>query len=251
MIFRQQGIGHGNVTLADALAESCNVYFFDHANRLGPEPLLAWARRFGFGRPTGVELPDEAGGSLPAASPQDPRAERLAVAQALAIGQGTLTATPLQIARLMAAVANGGTLSAPRITLDPEGTDSSGAASAGTAPVNTAEPGPRLRIAEATLSAVRAGLEQAVADPRGTAHVAARAGSVPLAGKTGTAQNSGADHAWFAGYAPAAEPRFALVVVLEHGRQAERAARLTREVVARMERLGYFRPAIPRALAGE
>ncbi len=117
MIFRQQGIGHGDITLAAALAESCNVFFLHHASQLGPEPLISWAKRFGFGRPTGVDLPGEGQGNLPQSSPGDPRGQRLAMAQALAIGQGTLTVTPLQVARMMAAVANGGRLPRPKIVL--------------------------------------------------------------------------------------------------------------------------------------
>ncbi len=61
-IYVRQGVGHGEVTLTDALAESCNVYFFHFAGRMGPRPLVDWADRFGFGRPTGVDLPGEAAG---------------------------------------------------------------------------------------------------------------------------------------------------------------------------------------------
>ncbi len=206
-IFRQQGIGHGPVTLAAALAESCNVYFFHHASQLGPEPLVAWAARFGFGKPTGIDLPDEATGNLPAASSDDPRGQRLALAQSLAIGQGTLTVTPLQVARLMAAVANGGRMLRPRIVKSDQAGD------------HASEPASSrpIHLSPRTLAAVREGLRRTVADERGTAHDSARLAHVAIAGKTGTAQTAAADHAWFAGYAPADEPRIAIVVVLEHG----------------------------------
>ena len=109
-IYIRQGIGHGPVTLADALARSCNVYFFHYAGRMGPAPLVDWARRLGFGRPTGVDLPGEAAGTLP--TPQSIRrleghGWRTADTQRMAVGQGSLTATPLQVLRLMAAVATG------------------------------------------------------------------------------------------------------------------------------------------------
>ncbi len=65
LLFRPQGVGHGDVTLVEALARSCNVYFFHHAGPLGIDRLITWGERFGFGRPTGVDLPDEAAGSLP------------------------------------------------------------------------------------------------------------------------------------------------------------------------------------------
>jgi penicillin-binding protein 2 len=115
-IFRQSQVGHGPLKLADALARSCNVYFFHHAAEAGPAPIIEWAERFRFGRPTGVDLPDEAAGSIPT---NDAAAELTRDdALALAIGQGTLTATPLQIARLMAAIANGGRLITPHVAVD-------------------------------------------------------------------------------------------------------------------------------------
>ncbi len=231
LIFRQQGIGHGPLTLADALAQSCNVYFFHHAGELGPEPLIFWARRFGFGRPTGVELPDEAAGNLPRSSPDDARTRRLGIAQSLAIGQGTLTATPLQVVRLMAAVANGGRLLEPRIVLGGASTDANRLEPAAAQGASTPEAvGQPIRVSAQTLSAVREGLRRTVADPHGTAYDTARLSSLAIAGKTGTAQTgtgqsgtggaASADHAWFAGYAPADEPRVAIVVVLEHGGNA-------------------------------
>jgi penicillin-binding protein 2 len=115
LVFRQQGVGHGDVTLADALARSCNVYFFHHAGALGIDRLSAWSERFGFGRPTGVELPDEAAGNLPRPLDESSDAKRLAMVRSLAIGQGTLRVTPLQIVRLMAALANGGRLLQPSL----------------------------------------------------------------------------------------------------------------------------------------
>ncbi len=113
-IFRQQGIGHGEVSLGDALAVSCNVYFFHHAEQLGAAALVDWTSRFGFARATGIALPDEAAGQAP--SPDELRQSE--ALQAFAIGQGALTATPLQIVRAYAAIANGGRLVVPRITCD-------------------------------------------------------------------------------------------------------------------------------------
>ena len=91
-----------------------------------------------------------------------------------------------------------------------------------------------------TLWAVREGMTRAVADPDGTAYSSARLSTVAIAGKTGTAQTAGADHAWFAGFAPAEAPRVAFVVVLEHGGPAEGAARIARALVAQMQRSGCF-----------
>lgn len=130
----------------------------------------------------------------------------------LAIGQSRLTVTPLQVARLMAAVANDGWLVTPYVARE---LNASGQAESSV----TIEPDRhRLpNLSEGTLARVREGLEQVVAHPQGTAFKSVRLKEVAIAGKTGTAEIGGgrADHAWFAGYVPADRPRIAFVVVLE------------------------------------
>jgi penicillin-binding protein 2 len=259
-VFQRFGVGHGPVTLADALAVSCNVYFFHHARLLGPEPLVDWAGRCGFGQVTGVDLPGESAGSLP--TPESLRrverhAWRTADTLALAIGQSSLEVTPLQVARLLAAVANGGQLVTPHVVsglgLPPSDDESPGPtgkdrlASAATPATDDAiripSPQPIAGLEAAALTAIRRGLEQAVSDPRGTAHAAMSLESIAVAGKTGTAQAGPghADHAWFAGYVPADEPRVALVVVLEHAGDADQTAGpVARRLVLEMDKLGYF-----------
>ena len=120
MIYRRYGIGHGPVTLVDALAQSCNVYFFHHADWLGDAPLVDWGHRTGFGDRTGIDLPGEAAGHLPAAEPEptgvaNRQPRHRDAAESLAIGQGSLTATPIQVVRMMAAIANGGQLVTPHV----------------------------------------------------------------------------------------------------------------------------------------
>jgi penicillin-binding protein 2 len=243
-IYRQQGVGHGDVTLADALAQSCNVYFFHHVRQLGAVPLLDWATRCGFGQRSGLELPDEAAGNLPSAAELRPTAQT----QAMAIGQGTLTATPLQIVRLFATIANGGHLITPKLLRDQIDDGE-------THDAPHAELSESTRIAglnEASLVAVREGLRRTVDDPNGTAYATVRLTSVPIAGKTGTAETGAKseDHAWFAGYAPADAPRYAFVVVLEHsGSGATAAGSLAKSLIQRMQQLGYF--GVPRTAEKE
>ncbi len=228
-IYRRQGIGHGQVNLSDALMQSCNVFFFHFAEQSGPAPLVKWSQRVGFGQRTGVDLPSEARGNLPAASCDElhsPASNNQA--EMLAIGQGKLTATPLQIARLMAAVANGGKLVTPHVVErdDP--------------PATAIE-----SLSPATLRTVRQGLERVVSDPRGTAHASVQIDSLSIAGKTGTAESGEghADHAWFAGYAPADAPKIAIVVVLEHGGSGgEVAGPVARQILQAMQQRGYFGP---------
>ncbi len=231
-IFRRYGVGHGPLTIVEALATSCNVYFFHHADALGPQPLVMWASRFGFGQPTGLDLPGEVRGNL--SSPRSlqekqGRAWQLADTQALTIGQGTLTATPLQMVRMIAAVASGGRLVTPRIVLANEG-ESSAAVS-------------QIPLQKETLRLVREGMRQAVANEDGTAHRAFAGVAVEVAGKTGTAEagTGQKDHAWFVGYAPADKPQVAFAVALEHaGGGGAIAAPVARHLVDEMIRLGYF-----------
>ncbi|NQU24339.1 MAG: hypothetical protein HQ567_23905, partial [Candidatus Nealsonbacteria bacterium] len=220
-IYRRRGVGHDDVTLADALTVSCNVYFFHHATELGPGPLTDWATRFGFGRRTGIDLPSESAGNLP--SPETPgRDWRPGDTQSLAVGQGALTATPLQIARMMAAVANGGKLVTPHVVARlglPAVADAPSAER-----IEIPRPQPIPGIHAKTLATVREGLLRVVSDPKGTAY--GTVGLENVAGKTGTAQTGAgrSAHAWFAGYLPADAPQYALVVVLEHAGDASVAA---------------------------
>ena len=209
-IFVARGVGHGELTLTAAIARSCNVVFYDLADRLGHPTLADWASRSGFGWTTGIELPGEAAGSVP----QPPDRGRLPSGRRqLAIGQGELTATPLQVARLTAAIANGGRLIQPHLT------DST--SDVGYSRLTRVQPWPG--VSPSTLAVLRDGMVQAVAAPGGTAHRLA-ALPVPVAGKTGTAETEGRSHAWFTGYFPAGDPRYALVAVLEHGGSGGQAA---------------------------
>jgi penicillin-binding protein 2 len=248
-IYRRQGIGHGELSLADALAQSCNVYFFHHCGRMGPEPLLRWARRFAFGRPTGVDLPEEAAGLVPdPATARDAESDARASgdAQQLAIGQGPLQATPLQVVRLMAAVANGGQLVTPHLVSGlglPQRAEDTSPRDDSDDPIQVAAPQPVAGLRPETLATVREGLEHVVSDPRGTAYGTVRLDSIAIAGKTGTAETGGdrGDHAWFAGYVPAERPKLAFVVVLEHaGDGATAAGPVAKRLVLRMEQLGML-----------
>lgn len=205
--FVHQGVGHGDVDLSLALAQSCNVYFFHAARQMGAKRLIETAAQFGFGHPTGIDLPDEKAGNLP-----DMKCDHLGVA----IGQASLTVTPLQIVRMMTAIANGGELLTPRLARRSGSAIVSDQNSSNLLETSVAHAIPN--ISSHALEQVRHGLEQVVAFPRGTGYKTVRMKEVNIAGKTGTAEaRGGQDHAWFAGYVPAEQPRYAFVVVLERG----------------------------------
>ena len=220
--FLHQGLGHGDVTLADALCRSCNVYFYTAARRMGPQVIVDWASAFGIGQPTGIDLPTEEPGRLP--SPESKRTRwKPGDTLDLAIGQAELQVTPLQMARVMAGIANDGYLVTPHLAANsgPASLDESDSIRKS---LGEKEVRPIPGLHSHTLDYVRKGLTMVVHDPHGTAYKTVRMKEVTIAGKTGTAQTSGVDHAWFAGYVPAERPRIAFVVVLEHGGSGGKAA---------------------------
>ena len=232
LIFRNFGASHGDINLIDALARSCNVYFFSAARRCGAAPLCEWGSRFGFGRPTGIDLPGERSGNLPqlaSVEAQQGRSTRKNRANdnalQLAIGQAKLTTTPLQIARFMATVGNGGRLVTPRL-VDSAGPALIGDGSKGDYVSTELDSRPIPELSPRTLEWVRMGLAQVVADRHGTGYKTVRLSEITIAGKTGTAEPGGGkpDHAWFAGYVPAERPKIAFVVVLENAGSGGHAA---------------------------
>jgi penicillin-binding protein 2 len=214
--------GHGWVDLERALEQSCDIYFYQLGQKLGIERIATYARRFGLGAPTGVDIegertglvPDEAWSRRARKHPWYP-GETISVA----IGQGALLTTPLQVAVSFAAVANGGRLVTPHLVAGAE----------------LAAPRPT-GISPSVLAPIQRGLWRVVNG--GGTGAAARVPGVEIAGKTGTVQVVSHEawqdtstlpwemrnHAWFASYAPAERPELVIVVFIEHGGQGSRSA---------------------------
>ena len=235
--------GHGSVDLHKAIVESCDVYFYQAAQKIGIDRIAKWARAFGLGERSGASLDDEKGGLVP-----DSEWKRKRYRQpwypgetiSIGIGQGYLTVTPLQLANMMAAVANGGTLYRPRIVDKIESVDGTIAREYGPEKIRTID------VKSATLERVRNALADVVKAPGGTGG-AARSSIVDIAGKTGTAQvlemkggyvkteqlaYFNRDHAWFVSYAPAQNPKIAVTVLVEHGGHGgDAAAPLAKKVI--------------------
>ena len=191
---------HGDIALLRAIEKSCNLYFFQVAAGLTGEEMAKWGRLFGLGSPTGVDLPWERPGLL--ATPRS-----LHGRLNLAIGQGELECTPLQVARLCAAIANGGTLIRPHL-LD-HATDGDGKVVD-----RFRTQGETIPVSAETLRLVREGMHRVVLS--GTASHC-DLDQFDAAGKTGTAEQAAGrpNHAWFAGFAPFASPKVAFAVVSE------------------------------------
>lgn len=227
---------HGEVDMHDALVQSCNVYFYALAERVGLERLNLFAREFGLAQRTGIGINSEARGFLATRQWYEERFGRFRVGDTLntAIGQGNTRATLLQLALAYGALANGGTLYRPQLVesiREPDG-----------ALIEEFPPqvNRQVAVAEEYIELVSRGLWGVVNAPAGTAHEARIDGGVEVSGKTGTAEIApgtprtdvdprrawyfNRSHAWFAGYAPASDPEVAIVVLIEHGGAGGRAA---------------------------
>lgn len=244
---------HGYVNLASAIARSSNLYFFQSSCGFFDEGiegigrdvedsayrLRYYAQRFGFGRPTGIDTGDEAIGIIP-----DPEWKRQSRSDTtvfnpedaewyhadtcfMSVGQGDVTATPLQVARMTAAIANGGSLVVPRLVW--EVTDANGET------VKTFDPEwETVPVEPQHLASIREGMELSVNASWGAAHQAFRPG-VSLAGKTGTSeyldQGVRREYAWFTGYYPMENPQVVITVYFDIGTGGGKAAPVAGQIM--------------------
>lgn len=227
--------GHGAVNLHKGLTESCDVYFYLLGQKLGPDRIAKYARALGLGQPTGIELDHEKPGLIP-----DTEWKKRRFGQpwfpgetpSIAIGQGYVSVTPLQMANLTATVANGGTLYRPWFVRKIESLDGRLIREYGPEIIST------LNLKENTLEHIRKALRDVVNSGSGTGG-RAKSGLVMIAGKTGTAQVAEMrggivksenlpyqirDHAWFVAFAPVENPEIAVAVLVEHGGHGGAAA---------------------------
>jgi penicillin-binding protein 2 len=225
--------GHGHVDLHRALVQSCNIFFYRAGLKVGLEAIVRYARAFGLGAPTGIALPGEKFGLVPAVDPRRGRpggSGQAGETVNLSIGQGRLLVTPLQVARMMAAVANGGILWKPRLVQRVDGPDGRLLYS------EASEVTGHIELSPIVWEFLRAGL-WGVVNESGTG-AAARLPGLEVAGKTGSAQTvargggvRSQDHAWFAAFAPARDPEVVVVVLVEHGgRGGQAAAPIARKI---------------------
>jgi len=193
--------GHGRENVVKALRDSCDVFFYQCSWWMGIDELIDTAAKFGVGKKTGIDLPSEASGTIAGAAWKKKKIKESwygGDTVNYSIGQGYLLMTPIQVARVYAAIASNGKLFRPRI--------------------NTNQPVKyeQVKLSEGIFKILQTGLEEV--GSIGTGRAASSFG-VRVAGKTGTAQNSqGDDHAWFAGYAPVGNPRYAVVAIAEAGK---------------------------------
>jgi len=202
--------GHGLMDFHRAVAESCDVYFYQVGLKLGPVLIEKYAKAVGLGRPSGVDLPSEKRGLLP-------YVWKTSIGQHwqggdtlnYAIGQGALQVTPIQMADLAALVANRGILNQPFLAVESRryGEESER--------LMTPREALRIDLSKVTWKLLCGALEEVVRTGTG---LASQIPGFAVAGKTGTAQaTKGKEHGWFVAYAPADQPTVACAVLVEHG----------------------------------
>lgn len=238
--------GHGSVNIAKALIHSCDVFFYKFGHRMGVETIASYAREFGLGQKTGIDLPSERAGIVPShAWKQQVKGEPWYPGETLSvsIGQGYVTVTPIQMARLIATVANNGVAFQPRLVKVMKDRKT------GQLQEWPAIPDGQVGVQLANLAHIQQALAEVVT--QGTAR-RAKSSLVSIAGKTGTSQvvnrqlveekkeipKAFRDHAWFVSYAPVDHPRIAVAVLLEHmGHGGEAAAPVARKIIEAFARL--------------
>ena len=226
--------GHGSVDLLGAIRESCNVFFYEKGLKVGGPVIAKYASAFGLGEATQIDLPGEKLGLIP--QPKLRRDKRVGGWHAgetvnMSIGQGAVLVTPMQIARFMGALANGGVLWKPRLVQRIERPDKGVVWSDGGSVTGHVELSPMV------WAFLRQSLWSAVNE--GGTGAGARIAGLDIAGKTGTAQmiskskaEKGQDHAWFASFAPVGEPEVVVVVLVERGgKGGQVAAPIARKVL--------------------
>ncbi|MBL9133037.1 MAG: penicillin-binding protein 2 [Verrucomicrobiaceae bacterium] len=224
-IQRQSGGAHGYLRLSDAIMKSCNCFFYQYGNAAKISRITEIGRMLGVGEKTGVELYDERGGILPnpdwlrANHPNDRWSDGYTAN--VSIGQGSVLATPLQMASVTATVANGGKSWRPHLlkrVMDGDKVEIE------FQPSLRSDLSTRVKPAE--IEVIRKGMWKVVNDPGGTGK-SARIVGIEVAGKTGTAQNWRRDehnvklddnHTWFISFAPYQTPRFACAVLVQNGK---------------------------------
>ncbi len=219
--------GHGNMTLTHALEQSCDVYFYNVGLRLGVDKIHDMAVKFGLSQRTGLGLDHEKTGLIPSTAWKEKyRKEPWIAGETLsvAIGQGYDQVTPIQMARAVAAVANGGWM--PNLRLTRLGEHE--------AATPEALGGQQLGLSQKNADLIKEGLDMVINSERGTAFWNCRIPHIRVAGKTGTAQvvkmkegeqnmdpnklpEKYRDHAWFVAFAPVEDPQIAVAVIVEHG----------------------------------
>lgn len=228
--------GHGPINVSEAIEKSCNYFFYEIGYRMGIEALEKYATYFGLGRKTGVEVLEETSGTLAGKTYYDTIGETWYLGNTLSavIGQAENSFSPLQIAKYISMLANGGKnidLTLIKTIINQDGTQvSKEEINKKIGRVN--ENKEDLNISEENIDAILKGMKSVTSDTEGTAYSAFRGLDIEVGGKTGSAEAGNKQNGWFVGFAPFDEPEISVVVFVEGGEHGSYAAGIARDVIA-------------------
>ena len=239
-IYTREGRGHGALNVSGAIKNSCNYYFYEVITRMGIENLEKYATYFGLGQKTNIELPGEVSGTLAGKTLYDKIDETWYYGNSLSavIGQAENNFTPLQMARYIAMLANGG--EAINVTVVKDIVDVNGQSIGKEQVQNYAKDklnlseinDEKLDIKDENLSVVLEGMKSVTTESGGTAYGVFKDFDIEVGGKTGSAEAGEDVNAWFAGFAPYDNPEIAIVVMVENGSHGSYTAEVVRDIIA-------------------
>ena len=234
--------GHGYLNVSGAIKNSCNYYFYEIGNRMGIDTLAKYAKYFGLGSKTGIELPSESAGVLASkeAKAKITKEEwQAGETVSAAIGQSYNNFTPLQIVKYIATLVNRGKEVNPTIIktiLNSDGTEETKESIREFANkklgIKAEEKTDVLDIKEENLTAILEGMRSVTGETGGTAYNIFKNFNIEVGGKTGSAQTGKSVNAWFAGFAPFDNPEIAVAVIVEEGSQGSYTGEVVRDIIA-------------------
>ena len=234
-------VGHGWQNVSDAIKNSCNYYFYEVGNRMGIDNLVKFAKYFGLGNKTGIELRDETRGVLASKELKESRGETWVPGDTLnaVIGQGLNEFTPIQMAKYISTLANGGNkvdVSIVKTIINADGTE------VPREEINeyvnnrlklTPDEDDGITLNQDYLRVVLDGMQSVTQEVGGTAYNIFQDFDIKVGGKTGSAEAPGNKvNAWFVGFAPFDDPEIAIVVMVENGGHGNYTAEVVRDIMA-------------------
>jgi len=239
--YTEYGRGHGYLNVSQAIKHSCNYFFYEVGNRIGIDVIEKYAKYFGLGKKTQVELPSESTGVVASRSIADKENRTWYVGETLsaAIGQSYNNFTPIQMAKYISMLANGGKdidVTLIKAIIDSDGNQMSkqdiDSYVNGKLGFDSNDKTEDLNISQSNLNAVLEGMKGVTSESGGTAYSTFAGFNVEVAGKTGTAQVGNKTNGWFAGFAPYDSPEIAVVVVVENVTHGGYTAEVARDIFA-------------------
>ena len=231
--------GHGALDVSQAIQHSCNYFFYEIGYRIGINTLSEYSKYFGLGRKTGIELPSESSGNIASSdrAAEENRDWYLGETLSASIGQSYNNVTPVQMAKYISTLVNGG--HQIDVTLIKSVVDSDGneinkkeieAYVSKTLGINKNDDVNEKIFAEENLSVVLEGMKNVTTETGGTAYSTFADSAIKVGGKTGSAQAGDKTHAWFVGFAPFDDPEIAVVVLIENGAHGSYAAPVAKDI---------------------